>query len=78
MLNEFFCWLIGHQSFAGAKGVKLYKRDSRRFVYRGIKIYPCKCCNKLFTKWDAEIPNPFPEIEDRDVPPMPEIVAPCS
>ena len=71
MLNEFFCWLIGHHSFSGDKGEKLYKRDGRRFVYTGIRLYSCKGCNKYFIKVDKEISNLLPEVKDKDVPPMP-------
>jgi hypothetical protein len=50
MINEFFCWLTGHQSFSGALGTKIYKRQGSRFVYTGMDLYACKCCNKHFMK----------------------------
>lgn len=50
MINEFFCWLVGHQSFTRAKVTKIYKRQGRRFVYTGMDLCLCKRCNKHFIK----------------------------
>ena len=74
MINEFFCWLLGHQSFSGALGTKIYKRQGRRFVYTGIDLYLCKCCNKLFVKPDKKRmikKSSLSEVLNKDVPPMP-------
>ena len=75
MLNEFFCWLTGHKSFTAAEGIKLYRvLSAGTFICSGIRMYQCKCCKKLFTRWDnkygCEVDLSAP-VDGEDVPPMP-------